>query len=77
MPAAWHPDPVGELGPQASCRHCYRSLWWSQLAGRWAWADQEGSVICMESPLAAIGFGAVTDYVTHEPMPAGCAGAPA
>ncbi len=73
MAVVWHEDPMGQSGPQASCKGCEESLW--HRGGRWA--DEAGIEVCVKAPPEVIGHGQRPDYVFHEPMPAGLRGSPA
>lgn len=69
------PEPPGmeEFAPDASCRGC-GALLWRAAGGRWE--DADGFTVCVKVPLADNGWSLPADYVFHQPMPHGLAGAP-
>jgi len=70
----WHEDPLGQLGPVATCRGCGKGLW----ARGVRWSDQDGFEVCVKAALGDIGHGPQAwAPVLHEPMPVGLRGAPA
>jgi hypothetical protein len=72
MATVWNQDPLGVLGPAATCRGCDHSLW--RRGERWA--DSAGVEVCIKVRLEDAGHGQRPDYVFHQPLPAGLRGAP-
>jgi hypothetical protein len=74
MAVVWNADPLGQLGPAASCQGCGKGLW---PRGE-NWADADGFEVCVKI-VARLSTepGERPVYVLHQPMPAGLRGAPA